>query len=146
MKKRFVPVVAASLALVAASCAPQSPASRISMRPDVYERLSENEKQLVRNGEIAKGMGRDAVALAWGSPSAEVDGLRNGRRMQRWDYNGSEPVYTNRIFGGYSSGVYGPYGYSGIGAGIGPEVTYLPVREASVWFIGGRVDEWERIR
>ena len=138
--------LAALLALVASSCAPQTPAYRISMRPDVYERLSEKEKQLVRNGEIAKGMHPDAVALAWGSPSAQIEGLRNGRRMERWDYEGSEPVMTNSFYGGYRSGIYGPYRYSGVGAGFGPRVTYVPVRKASVWFIGGRVDEWERIR
>lgn len=146
MKKVFPCTLAAIAALFAASCAPQTPDYRISMRPDVYERLGEKEKQLVRNGQIAKGMDRDAVALAWGSPSAQVEGLRNGRRMERWDYNGTEPVITNRFFGGYGTGYYGPYRYSGIGAGFGPDVTYVPVREASVWFIGGRVDEWERAR
>lgn len=146
MKKTFLPALAALAVIFVASCAPQTPASRISARPAAYERLSEKHKQLVRDGQIAEGMDQDAVALAWGSPSEEMEGLRDGKRMQRWDYNGSEPVMTHSFFGGYHSGAYGRYNYSGIGAGFGPEVTYLPRRKASVWFVNGRVDEWERVR
>lgn len=146
MKKRFPAVLAALAAMFAVSCAPSTPAYRISMRPSVYERLSEKDKQLVRYGEIAEGMDQDAVALAWGSPSSRVEGLRSGKRMQRWDYRGSEPVMTAGFFGGYRSGAYGPYRDLGIGAGFAPEVTYLPTHKASVWFIDGRVEEWERVR
>jgi len=146
MKKIFPLAVSAAAALFAVSCAPQTPAYRISQRPAAFGRLSEKNRELVRMGEIAKGMDKDAVALAWGSPSDQVEGLREGKRMERWDYSGSKPVLTNNFFGGYSSGNYGPYRYSGVGGGFGQEVTYLPYRKASVWFIGGRVDEWERSR
>ena len=132
--------------LFVASCAPQTPDYRISMRPSVFERLSEKNKELVRKGEIAKGMDKDTVALAWGSPSDRVEGLRNGKQMERWDYRGTRPVVTHNFYGGYGRGGYGPYRYSGIGAGFGPEVTYLPYVKGSVWFINGRVDEWQRER
>lgn len=145
MKKLIPAASAVFVAVFAVSCAPQTPAYRISERPQVFERLSEKQKQLVIHGEIAKGMGMDAVALAWGSPSDEVEGLRDGKRMERWDYNGTKPVVTHSFFGGYGYGAYGPYRYSGLGGGFGPEVTYVPYRKSSVWFINGRVNEWERI-
>lgn len=146
MKKTFPLVFAGVLALVFASCAPSTPEYRISERPRVFEGLNTKEKALVRNGEISKGMSMDAVALAWGSPSERVDGLRDGKRMERWDYEGTKPVVTNRLFGGYDTGWYGPYRYSGVGGGFGPEITYIPYRKSSVRFVGGRVDEWERIK
>ena len=145
--KKLIPISGAAIvALLAVSCAPQTPAYRISMRPAAFEGLSEKNKELVRNGEIAKGMGKDAVLLAWGSPAGRVDGLKNGKTMERWDYRGTKPVVTHNIYGGFGSGRYGPYRYSGIGGGFGPEVSYLPYRKGSVWFLHGKVDEWERIR
>ena len=128
------------------SCAPSTPENRISERPQAFQRLSEREKDLVSRGEIAKGMEMDAVSIAWGEPANRVEGLRDGRRMERWDYEGSRAVVTNHFFGGYRTGYYGPYGYSGFGGGFGPEITYVPYRKSTVWFVGGRVDEWERMK
>jgi len=128
------------------SCAPSTPENRISERPQAFQRLSEREKDLVSRGEIAKGMEMDAVSIAWGEPANRVEGLRGGRRMERWDYEGSRAVVTNHFFGGYRTGYYGPYGYSGFGGGFGPEITYVPYRKSTVWFVGGRVDEWERMK
>ncbi|QTN33438.1 hypothetical protein HZ994_14305 [Akkermansiaceae bacterium] len=146
MKKTSQLLAAAFVTLLAVSCAPQTPDYRISMRPAAFERLSEKNRELVRKGEIAKGMDREAVELAWGSPSGRVEGLRDGKPMERWDYQGTKPVVTNNFFGGYGYGAYGPYRYSGLGGGFGPQVSYLPYRKSSVWFIGGRVDAWERTR
>lgn len=111
-----------------------------------FEKLSDKHKELVQRGEIAKGMDMSAVALAWGEPSNRVEGVRGTRRTERWEYNASRPVVTNHFFGGYRSGYYGPYRYSGMGAGFGPEVVHIPYRKSTVWFIGGKVDEWERLR
>lgn len=144
MKKLFPAVGVVLVALFAVSCAPKTPSYRISQRPEVYERLSEKHKELVSKGEIAEGMEKGAVALAWGSPSVQVEGLRKGKRMDRWDYRSSKPVVTNNFFGGYRYGGYVPYRYSGIGAGFGPQVSYVPYRKATVWFINGRVEEWQR--
>ncbi len=145
--KKIVSILCLGLLLgIVSSCAPSTPQTRIQQRPQDFARLSEKHKDLVSRGEIAKGMSKDAVALAWGSPSTRIEGLRNGKFSERWDYIGREPVTRNHFFGGYTSGGYGPYEYSGYRAGFGPEVTYVPYREASVWFASGRVDEWERQR
>lgn len=91
-------------------------------------------------------MSPEAVLLAWGSPANKSEGFRNGRDTERWEYAGTRPVYTTHFGGGYGRGFYGPYRYSGVGMGLGPDVTYVPYRRASVWFVNGRVDEWERLR
>jgi hypothetical protein len=146
MKKLIVISCLGLLMGMVTSCVPSTPQTRIKERPQDYAKLSEKHKDLVSRGEIAKGMTKDAVSLAWGSPAAEIEGLRNGKFSERWDYMGREAVTRNHFFGGYTSGGYGPYGYSGYRAGFGPEITYVPYRKASVWFVGGRVDEWERQR
>lgn len=146
MKKSIPVLCSVCAALLAVSCTPSTPAARIAERPVAFEKLSDTHKELVQRGEIAKGMDMSAVALAWGEPSSRVEGIKGTRRTERWEYNGSRPVVTNTFFGGYSSGYYGPYRYSGLGAGFGPEVAYIPYRKSTVWFISGKVDEWERLK
>lgn len=146
MKKSFLALCSVCAVMLAVSCSPSTPAARIAAKPIAFEKLSENNKELVQRGEIAKGMDMSAVALAWGEPSNRVEGFNGTRRTERWEYNASRPVVTNTIFGGYGYGAYGPYRYSGLGAGFGPEVVYVPFRKGTVWFIGGMVDEWERVK
>jgi len=146
MKTKVLHSCALAAALLTVSCAPSTPESRIYARPQAFEALGLKHQELVRRGEIEKGMGKDAVALAWGNPSGTVEGLRNGKNMERWDYQGQRPVVTNSFFGGYRSGYYGGYGYSGVGGGFGPQITYVPYRRSVVWFVAGRVDEWESVR
>lgn len=144
MKKPFVVLSSFCAALLAVSCAPSTPAARISERPMAFEKLSEQHKELVQRGEIAKGMNMSAVALAWGEPSVRVEGIKGNRRMERWEYNGSRSVVTQTFSVGYGRGYCGPYYYSGLSAGFGPEVVRVPYRKSAVWFINGKVDEWER--
>ncbi len=132
--------------VIVPSCAPSTPETRIRKHPQDYAKLSEKHKEAVARGEIARGMSKEAVLLAWGSPAARIEGLRNGKFSERWNYEGRQAVTHHHFFGGYTSGGYGRYGYSGYNAGFGPEVTYIPYVSASVWFVDGRVDEWERQR
>ena len=148
MKPLFV---ALGLGLLASSCAPSTPQTRIQQHPQQFAALNAKEQSLVQRGELAKSMSPNAVLLAWGSPSMRYEGYQKGRAAQRWDYTAAHPVYTNQYFGAYSFGGYGHYGhyaypYSGYGFGFGPEVAYLPYCKASVWFVDGRVDAWERLR
>jgi len=145
MKKRLGILSCILLVTILPSCVPSTPRSRIEQRPQDFERLSREHKKLVLNGEIGKGMSKEAVAIAWGSPAARVDGLRNGKAMERWDYQGQQPVVVNPFFGGYSRSIHGPYRYSGFSGGIGTQVAYLPFRRASVWFVNDKVSEWERM-
>ncbi len=133
-----------------ASCMPTTPQSRISDNPRKFFALSAKHQMLVRQGEIASGMPRAAVELAWGEPSRRFQGATSRHASERWDYTETKPVYSNSFYGGLNS--YSPYGrhgrdrYSGLGFGIGPEISYQPAQVASVWFVGNRVDSWERLR
>jgi hypothetical protein len=140
-------IVLCCICLAAASCTPGTPAARIAANPDQFAGLTAREQEIVRQGGIAKGMARDAVLLSWGAPARRFEGSQGGKSTERWDYTGSRPVYTSNFYGGYGYGRYGGYGrYSGMGLGFGPEIAYIPYRSATVWFISGKVDSWERIR
>lgn len=138
-----------SAGLFIASCAPSTPQTRIQQNPGKFEALDTKQRSLVEQGHISRGMPQDAVHLAWGRPSRVFQGSKDGKLTERWDYAGSRPVYYTNFYGSYG-GYCGPYRrhgyYGGYGLGFGPEVAYIPYRIASVWFINGRVDSWERAR
>ncbi len=142
MKFSILAVFLAVASLCFVSCAPSTPAYRISESPQAFERLSPKEKELVSRGEISKGMGQDAVTLAWGNPERRLEGQRGGRSTERWEYRGTQAVVTNGFFGGYTSSYYGRFRYGG----FGPQVTYVPYTRSMVLFVGGRVEEWERVK
>ena len=148
MKKLLTALLAG---LAVSSCVPATPQARIAQNPQVFAALPKKDQRLVEQGQIARGMSPDAVMLAWGYPARRFEGSKDSKRTERWDYAGSQPVYTSTFYGGYGYG-YGPHGHYGhhgypvYGYGFGPEVAYIPYRVASVWFINSQVDSWERIR
>ena len=146
MKTKLLCVCAALTAFWTVSCVPSTPESRIYDNQAVFESLSQKDRDLVKRGELGIGMNADAVALAWGSPTRRIEGQRKGENIERWDYEGREAVVTNNVFGGYRSGYYNGYNYSGFGAGFGPQITYVPYTKSAVWFVNGRVSEWESVR
>ncbi len=138
---------ALSAGLMLASCVPSTPQTRIDRNPQVFSSLVDKQKSLVERGELGRGMTRDAVFLAWGPASRIFQGSKNGKSTERWDYAGSHPVYSTNVYGSYGYG-YGPYGHihPAYGFGMGPDIAYIPYRIASVWFVDGHVDAWERVR
>lgn len=138
------------ISLLFAACAPSTPQARIQKYPEKFAALGKQEQALVEQGQIAPGMSTDAVLLAWGFPDRRFEGSSNSKMTERWDYATAVPVYSpSFVYGTYGYGNYGPYcrrGYYGGGFAFGPEITYLPQRVASVWFVDRRVDSWERLR
>lgn len=118
----------------------------------MFARLSAKDQELVRQGVLAKGMHQDAVLLSWGAPSLRFEGYKDGKASERWDYTGSQPVYTTSFYGGYGYGYgYGRYGgYGGYGGpygyGFEPTVSYIPYCKSRVWFANHRVQAWEQVR
>ena len=146
--KNLLHLATAALAVLAfSSCATQNPQARIANNPAQFNNLSEKHKQLVEQGQIAKGMSPDAVLLAWGQPERRTEGSAGGVSTMRWDYAGLKPVYNTGFYGGYGygGGGYGRYGRRGYPyVGVTPSVSYVPERRATVLFRSGRVHSWER--
>lgn len=147
MKNVILPLF---LGLAFSACAPATPQARIARNPERFAALDRKTQDLVKQGQIGPGMSPDAVVLAWGPPAQRFEGSKNTQITERWDYVSNMPVYTPTvgIYGAYGYG-YGPYGrlgYPGYGYALSPEINFIPYRAASVWFIGNRVDAWERVR
>ena len=106
MKTLFLGLLAVALC----SCASQTPQTRIDNNFGLYEKLSEEHKVLVQQGQIAEGMSGSAVFLAWGKPEQKVGGFREGKHFQRWDYTAHRPVVSNNFAFGSSFGRSGRRG------------------------------------
>lgn len=147
---RFLsPLLAVGLLLGLCSCA--SPRERrIAKNPALYEGLSSSDKFLVSQGRIREGMTREGVFLAWGRADRVAEGRRNGRRLEKWSYFGSQPVYapTYSIGLGWGRGGLGyGFGYGGLWdpywGGFAPSVFYMPYTAATVDFQNERVTAYE---
>jgi hypothetical protein len=139
---------AAAAALLAAACAPSTPQARIDAEPAKFAALPPEHQALVRKGELTRGMSREAVALAWGAPDSVFRGSRHNRPTERWDYAGATPVTVGSFAGcdGMGFGPHTPYGPYGRHSyyGFPRDMAFIPYRIASVWFIDGKADSWER--
>jgi hypothetical protein len=132
MKHRFSPwgVVVAAAAVTLLACGCSTVESRISEHPDLYHSLSARQQQLVANGQIAPGMPRDAVYLAWGTPDQRVEGAMRGQMTETWIY----VQYTSYPYG-YGYGYGYPYRY-GWGGGFGGVIVRRHHHGRSFAFVG----------
>lgn len=146
MKQSLACLFSVSFCLLAVSCAPSTPEARIAEKPLAFEKLSREHKELVRRGEIGKGMDMSAVALAWGNPSSRMEGFSGKGRTERWEYIGSQPVMMNTFYDSYRYDRIHPHRYARAGGYYGTEIVYVPYRKSTVWFVGGKVTEWERLK
>jgi len=125
MKCRFLSwallTTAAAGALFFGGCS--TPESRISDHRDLYDSLPARQQQLVAQGQIAGGMSRNAVWLAWGAPEQKVNGYARGNTTENWVYYTTTTYPYGYGYGyGYGGFGYGPwgYGYPGFwGGGVG---------------------------
>ena len=137
-------LVAVFLVVGLVSCAVPSTQSRISKNAGMYSLLSPKHRELVAAGEVTKGMSKDAVYLAWGTPSKIYKLEENGKAKERWVYTRSKPTHTTRVgigYGGFPR--YHRYGYFG-GVDYGPRAVYIPEKVAEAIFAGDKLESWER--
>ena len=139
----------ASASLVLSSCANNTVERRIELNPQLFQQLSAQDQQLVREQKLREGMSREAVFLAIGRPDRVSTGRKNGKDFERWTYVGQQAVTTQtfgmgwggRWGGGFAGGWCGPFNdpfFMG-----GPMITYIPYEAASVDFVNGRAVGWE---
>lgn len=81
--------------------------TRIADHPEIFQRLSPRDQQLVREGRIREGMPQDGVWFAWGTPDQKGTGFARGRAVETWIYN--QYVYAHAPY----PYPYGPFGYGG---------------------------------
>ena len=113
---------------------------RIARNPKFYEELSPKDQQMVRAGQLRKGMKPSEVRMAWGSPDL-VHGAEDDLRNQTWYYgspNGG-PYYVKRE-GGSPHYTYPSYGGRG-------DIEWRPSKSGNrfgyVEIKNGEVSNWE---
>ncbi len=146
-RKVFCQTALVLLPLLLVGCA-STVERRIERNPQLFEQLSAEDKQLVRERRLREGMGREAVFLALGKPDRVSTGRKSGKDFERWTYMGQRAVTTQTFGMGFGAwggrwggGWCGPY-YDPFLMG-GPMVTYIPYDAAAVDFVNGRVTGWE---
>ncbi len=154
MKNPILLLLVICAGIFATSCA-SLPEQRINRNPELYGKLSSNDKNLVVQGRLRKGMTQDAVFLAWGRPDRVRSSSRNGKGSESWAYVDHTPVRSYNV--GYSFGGYHPfynrygchprfgYGY-GPGWNYGSGINFVPYISRTVDFRNGRVTGWSRTR
>ena len=113
MKRRLFTMAlvlsAACSTLFLAACSTTE--TRISSHPEIFQRLSGNDRALVTEGKIRNGMSQDAVFLAWGAPDAKITSMVQGRPAETWVYTA---IASYPYPYGWGPGYYGR-GYYGFG-------------------------------
>ena len=144
MKTPYARLALASALLLIVSCA-NTVERRIERNPQLFQQLSAQDQQLVREQKLREGMSREAVFLAIGRPDRVSTGRRNGKNFERWTYVGQQAVTTQTFgmgWGGrWGGGWCGPFNDPFMMGG--PMVTYIPYEAASVDFVEGRAVGWE---
>ncbi len=148
---KFFAILSIIVAVILPSCMPATPQQRIAQNPGVFQALTTKQQEQVRQGQISRGMPPQAVLLAWGPPSRRYEGSSQAATTQRWDYLGSQPVFTNQIAYGPGWGRargWGGWGWASYGWNdpyFGPDITYIPYRRATIVFKNEKVDSWEKM-
>jgi hypothetical protein len=124
--KSFLLLLLAGMFL--AGCASSSTvAKRKQERPAAYDALSPEMRSLVDQGKITRGLGTDAVYIAWGQPGQVTQGENDLGQTTTWSYYG---YYTQQTTVWGWRHVY--YGYN--------PVNYI---SAQVTFTNGFVKQWQ---
>jgi hypothetical protein len=95
--KTPAPFLAVGIAFLMASCAAPSN-KRIQENPAAFSQLSPEHKSLVQHGDVAKGMSRDAVKLAWGEPDRQTKEELQGVLCDKWIYTGYVPIEGYHLY------------------------------------------------
>jgi hypothetical protein len=101
---------AALLGLLLSGCAHTTVETRKQERASAYTGLSEEQRQLVDQGQIKVGMPMDGVYIAWGKPSQVVSEETPNGMLTTWLYQDTHlESYRHWTYGNY---YYGRRGYS----------------------------------
>jgi hypothetical protein len=108
-------------------------------RAEAYASLPASERQLIENGEIERGMGTNAVYIAWGKPSrvTEQPGSSGAGTNLIWVYYGTRPVTV-------PGWVYLPDEYGNWTLQYQPTHYSTSYPKAEVIFRNGQVVDWKR--
>ena len=128
------------LGLLLAGCAHTTVDTRKQERAAAYAGFSEEQKQLVDQGQIKVGMTMDAVYIAWGKPSQVVSEETPDGMLTTWLYQDTHlESYRYWTYGNY----YGRRGYTQ--PYLAHDYYARPYVSAEVSFQDGVVKQWRTL-
>lgn len=158
LSRTLAAATAIAAALFLSAC--ESVDTRIQQNAAVYQSLSPQDQQLVRQGQIRSGLPQSAVYIAWGAPSAKTTANVRGRPAETWVYTSEHSAYPYPYgwgpaygpgfgFGFHGGGrIYSRHGHRYYGFGYDPFFdpfwgppynTQVEYPSRTVSFQGGRV-------
>lgn len=93
--------------LLAAGCS--TPETRIRQNPEIFNRLSVEEQELIIQGKVAIGFDEDMVRLALGEPDRIWTRTDMEGATQAWSYTTYETSDGHPLYRGWYHRYYGPY-------------------------------------
>jgi hypothetical protein len=123
-----------------AGCATSTIEKRRTERATAYSGLTPEHRALVDQGDIAVGMGEDAVYIAWGRPDQV---LRRGDKTgesSRWLYEGTA---TDTHYYWMAQPVRLANGRMVLDRRLVPRTEFRDYVAAELIFRGGRLESWE---
>jgi hypothetical protein len=106
--KTIISFLALVTGLVLAGCS--TPETRIAKQPELFNRLSPEQQQMIREGKVGIGFDMDMVKLALGDPDRVRERTDANGRSEVWSYvtyEGSDGALLYR--GWYHRGWGSPY-------------------------------------
>ena len=135
--RRILLCGAAVIALVGAGCS--TPETRIRENPEIFNRLSTQEQELIRQGRVAIGFDQEMVKLAVGEPDRVWSRVDAEGATESWSYTTYESADGFPLYRGF----YHRHYYRGWGDPFYPYyLSYPSRREREVFkvvFKEGRV-------
>ena len=99
--------------LVLAGCS--TPESRIAKNPEIFNRLTQEEQNLIREGKVAIGFDQEMVRLAVGEPDRIWTRTDAEGSSESWSYTTYETADGFPLYRGFYHRYYGgwgrPWGY-----------------------------------
>lgn len=139
MKYLSILLTCVCLALMA-GCS--TPATRIEKNPELFNQLSQNDQQLIREGKVALGFTPEMVKLALGDPDRIFQRTDASGTSESWSYVTYEGPDGMLLYRGYW------HRYYGWGDPFYPYYLSYPARREheyfKVVFTGGRVSSIEQ--
>jgi hypothetical protein len=121
-------------------CATSTIEKRRAERPDAYGRLTADHRALVDKGDIAVGMGEDAVYIAWGKPDQVLRRGDKGGESSRWLYEGTT---ADTHYYWVAQPVRLKNGRTVLDRRLVPRTEFRDYVSAELEFRGGVLEKWE---
>lgn len=106
--KTFLTFITLAAALALTACS--TPQTRIAKEPELFSRLTPEQQNLIRQGQVGVGFDMDMVRLALGQPDRVRERIDKSGKSEIWSYLSYDGPDTVIVYRGWGRGGWG-WGY-----------------------------------